>query len=106
MTTPSVVTQPIVAPDGKSAAAPDDQMQQVREAAMALLVQLPERETTYLLRLLQDPRVASPPSPYQDIQEAYSEYASNIFSSWQRVGDYLRTAIHAIEGKEARAERG
>ncbi len=106
MTTPSVVTRPLVTPDVTSAAAAGDQSQQVREAAIALLVQLPKREATYLLRLLQDPRVVSTSSHYQDIREAYSEYASNIHHSWQQVGNYLRTAIHAIEGKEARSERG
>ena len=107
MTTSAAVTTPIAAPDAISAAAPDDELQQIREAATALLAQWPNREATAcLLRLLQESRAASPPPHYQYIREAYSEYASNIYFSWQQVGDYLRNAMRTIEAEGVRAERG
>ena len=106
MTTSAAVTRPIAGPDAIAPAAPGDELQQVREAATALLVHWPSREaTTCLLRLLEESRAASPPPHYQYIREAYSEYASNISSSWQQVGDYLRNAMRAIDAEGVPAER-
>lgn len=103
MTTPGVTTSPTAAPDAVSPEALADELQRVREAAAALLVQgLDEETTTRLLRLLDELRAVSPPPPYQDIREAYAEYASNIHFSWQQVGDYLRNAMRTAEAQGPR----
>lgn len=102
MTTSAAVTRRVAASD----AIPDDELQQVREAAAALLARWPDREIAIcLLQMLQESQATSPPPPYQYIREAYAEYASNIRFSWEQVGDYLRKAMLAVEAEGAQAGR-
>lgn len=106
VTTSAAATRPISAADAVFDAVPDDDEQQLRRALTDLLVQWPDREaTTFVLRLLDESRKASPPPHYQYIRHAYSEYASNIRYSWLQVGDYLRKAMRAIEPEGVLAER-
>ena len=104
MKTSAAVTRPVAASEVISAAPPDDELQQVRDAAAALLARWPDQEVvTCLARILHELQAASPPPPYQYIREAYAEYASNIYYSWQQVGDYLRNAMRAVEAEGVRA---